>query len=233
MMRAHTHTARRRNRVAPGQLGLFDEPGQPVTGNRGGRTAAGTPQICGIPTRGRAMARRGGGNGGIAETISATPARHTRAKPPARACIPVACVGCGRPHAGDTTRTCLCPACLAFRARRDERRLLREFEEAAVAWSEARRAGNAGVFADGDLEGAISAITGGAANVGAASEPDVGYLGDTAANEADRRNGPRGPDPRATAGSQVPADATARTGAREPRAGYHGPGILLGSLSAT
>lgn len=138
MPAAHTHTARDRSRrVPPGQLGLFDEPIGPVGT---GAAADGASRVNGCPA-----ARRGNGIEAIPETGSATPARGTRAKPPGRAGVPVSCVGCGRPHAGDTTRTCLCRSCVAIRSRKAAARTLREIEEAAAAWSAKRRAGNAGV----------------------------------------------------------------------------------------
>ena len=63
-------------------------------------------------------------------------------EPPERPCVPVACVGCWRPFAGDTKRTCLCPSCEAFRDRKEAERLRRELEEAAATWAGGRSVRN-------------------------------------------------------------------------------------------
>ena len=109
---------------APVQIGLFDAPA---------RRASAAP----IPIRG--CSARGGG----IDEASVT-RRFRRLRPSWRACVPVPCVACGRPHGRDTSRTCLCAACEAWREAKEAAWTLRALEEAAT-WAakraEERRAG--------------------------------------------------------------------------------------------
>ena len=108
--------------AGPVQLGLFDAPAK-----RAPAAAVAPIPIPGCPAR-----------EGVDE--AAVTRRYRRLRPSWRACVPVPCLACGRPHGRDTSRTCLCAACEAWRDAKEAAWTLRALEDEAATWAEKRAA---------------------------------------------------------------------------------------------